>query len=519
LDSLVPTAGALVPRFSTGVAEYDLELPLLVSELGFTATSGHAANLALNGQPLVSGVPSALAPLSLVDSFRFDWAAANEPARSYTVRTQRGRLGPATFVRSTQAGPLLFASALAVDGDTLVVGAFDHVDVFKLQNGIWVFDTHLQPKVTHADDHFGQAVALAGDTLVVGASTEDSGSSGVNGAQGDQSAVDSGAAYVFVREQGAWLEQAYLKASNTGSAAGFGWSVAISADTIAVGAPAESSAARGVDGDPSDNGAGAAGAVYVFTRGGASWLQSAYLKASNTNTLGNSSHAFFGSALALQGDDLAVAAPYEASAATGVNGAQDDVSAMGAGAVYAFQRAHDKWQQTAYIKASNTDSEDAFGTSLAYDHGLLAVGAPREDSSARGVDMQQSNNNAPDSGAVYLFRKGSSWTQIAYLKAADARSGDLFGDSLTLRGQTLAIGADSESRHDGSAYLFVPDSGVWAQRGYFTASIARGSSTEDLLSDGFGLNVALAAQTLIVAAPYERQNTSDPLSGSAYFFR
>jgi hypothetical protein len=519
LDSLVPTAGVLAPRFSKAVSEYGLTLPLLVSELGFTVTSGTAADLALNGQPLISGMPSALAPLTLVDSFRFDWAAVDEPARSYTVRTQRGGLGPAAFLRSTQAGPLIFASALAVDGDTLAVGASDHVDVFELQNGSWVLDTHLQPKVTHADDHFGQSVALYGDTLVVGAAMEDSGSSGVNGVQGDQSAVDSGAAYVFVREQGAWVEQAYLKASNTGAADGFGWSVAISADTIAVAAPEESSAARGVDGDQSDNSAGAAGAVYVFTRSGASWLQSAYLKASNTNTLGNLSHVFFGSALALQGNDLAVGAPYEPSAATGVNGAQDDVSAIGAGAVYAFERANDKWRQTAYIKASNTDAGDAFGTSLSYDHGLLAVGAPREDSSARGVDMQQSNNNAPDSGAAYLFGKGSSWMQIAYLKAADARSGDLFGDSLTLRGQTLAIGADSESRHDGSAYVFVPDSGVWAQRAYFTASIARGVSTEDLLSDGFGLNVALSAQTLIVAAPYERESTSDPLTGAAYFFR
>src|SRR6185369_603680 len=89
---------------------------------------------------------------------------------------------------------------------------------------------------------------------------------------------------------------AYLKASNTGASDLFGSSVALSADgsTLAVGAYQEASAATGIGGNQTDNSAGSAGAVYVFTRSGTTWSQQAYLKASNTGA-----GDFFGSSVAL----------------------------------------------------------------------------------------------------------------------------------------------------------------------------------------------------------------------------
>ena len=84
-------------------------------------------------------------------------------------------------------------------------------------------------------------MAVSGDTVVVGAYREDSNATGVNGNQNDNSAADSGAAYVFVRNGTTWSQQAYLKASNTGAGDRFGWSVAVSGDTVVVGAPAEDS--------------------------------------------------------------------------------------------------------------------------------------------------------------------------------------------------------------------------------------------------------------------------------------
>src|SRR5690349_10179961 len=106
-----------------------------------------------------------------------------------------------------------------------------------------------------AGDQFGWSVAVSGDTLVVGAFAEDSSATGVNGAQGNDAAPDAGAAYVFVRNGASWTQQAYLKASNTGAGDDFGVAVAISGDTIVVGASGEASGATGVNGNQADNGA------------------------------------------------------------------------------------------------------------------------------------------------------------------------------------------------------------------------------------------------------------------------
>ena len=95
---------------------------------------------------------------------------------------------------------------------------------------------------------------------MVGAPFEDSNATGVNGNQADESVPNAGAAYVFVRSGASWSQQAYLKASNTGSDDWFGNSVAVSGDTVVVGAHFEDSNATGVNGDGSDNSARDAGA-------------------------------------------------------------------------------------------------------------------------------------------------------------------------------------------------------------------------------------------------------------------
>src|SRR5205823_3210346 len=131
-------------------------------------------------------------------------------------------------------------------------------------------------------DGFGNSVAVSGDTVVVGALWESSNATGVDGDGSDNSALYSGAAYVFVRNGTTWSQQAYLKASNTGTSDGFGMSVAVSGDTVVVGAIFEDSNATGVNGDQNDNSALISGAAYVFVRNGTTWSQQAYLKASNT---------------------------------------------------------------------------------------------------------------------------------------------------------------------------------------------------------------------------------------------
>src|SRR5262249_19015368 len=90
-------------------------------------------------------------------------------------------------------------------------------------------------------DNFGRSVAISGDTMVIGALGEDSNATGVNGNQTNNTAKNSGAAYVFVRDGTNWVQQAYLKGSNTAAGDNFGWSVAISGETMVIGAPLEDS--------------------------------------------------------------------------------------------------------------------------------------------------------------------------------------------------------------------------------------------------------------------------------------
>ncbi|MEO7433558.1 MAG: FG-GAP repeat protein, partial [Dokdonella sp.] len=304
---------------------------------------------------------------------------------------------------------------------------------------------YLKGSTTDAGDLFGNSVAIAGDTVVVGAPREDSNAIGVNGNQSDNSATDSGAAYVFVRDgAGNWSQQAYLKAGNTGAGDLFGKTVAISADTIVIGASLEASDANGIDGNPNDNSASQAGAAYVFVRDGAGhWAQQAYLKSSNSD-----SGDFFGSSVAIAGNIVVVGAVGEASSATGVNGNQTDNSAIFAGAAYVFVRTGSGiWSQQAYLKASNTGQLDLFGSSVAIAGDTVIIGAEREDSTATGVDGNQSDNSAAEAGAAYVFvRDGAAhWSQDAYLKSSNTGAGDLFGKSVAISGDTAVIGASLEA--------------------------------------------------------------------------
>ena len=360
------------------------------------------------------------------------------------------------------------AVALSADGSILAVGATGEdsaaagvggdpaddsvhdagaVYVFRRHGQTWEQQAYL--KASHPDpvDYFGGSVALSADgrTLAVGAWAEDSAATGVDGDAADNSASYAGAVTVFARDGASWRQEAYVKASNTGTGDYFGASVALSADgqTLAVGAWAEASASPGVGGDQADNSAGYAGAVYVFRRRGMTWHQEAYVKASNPDELDH-----FGGDVALSADGsiLAVSAAREGSAATGVGGDQDDESAYVSGAVYVFTRRCVTWCQTAYVKASNTDPTDAFGSSVALsdDGTILAVGALGEASAATGVGGDQGDDSAPSAGAVYvLARHGTTWRHQDYVKPSNTGAVDFFGWSVALSGDGQALAASA----------------------------------------------------------------------------
>jgi hypothetical protein len=458
------------------------------------------------------------------------------------------------------------AVALSDDGNTLAVGAtgegsnatgvggdqsdnstgFSGAVYIFTRNpaNVWTQQAYLKASNTNALDLFGQSVALSadGNTLSVGAVGEASNSSGINGDQTDNSLIRAGAVYVFTRSAGVWSQQAYVKASNPDSNDHFGIAVALSDDgnTLAVGAYAESSSATGIEGAQLDNSASGSGAVYVFTRGGNTWSQQAYVKASNTGVNDN-----FGWAVALSsnGNTLAVSAYGEASNATGVGGAQNDNSASTAGAVYIFNRSVNTWSQQAYLKASNTQSDDRFGQSLALsaDGNTLAVGAYWEDSSAIGVGGIQTDNSLPQAGAAYVFtRSANTWSQEAYIKASNTGANDNFGWSVALsaNGNTLAVGAygeasngtgigsvqtDNGSAAAGSVYVFGRSAGVWSQQAYV-------KSPNTGANDNFGWAIALSADgnTLATAGNLEdsgatgingnQADNSNVNSGAVYIY-
>jgi hypothetical protein len=417
-----------------------------------------------------------------------------------------------------------FGVAMAVDGDTMVVGASYEdsaatgvngddtsngaIDsgaayVYVRSGSTWALQAYLKASNTQAGDEFGTAVAISGNTIVVSARGEDSGATGANGDQSDNSVEISGALYVFVRSGTTWTQQAYLKASNPGINDQLGFSVAISGDTIVAGAQAEDSNATAVNGNQSDNSLTEAGAAYVFVRSGTTWTQQAYLKASNTDE-GDQ----FGLSVGIDGDRIVVGAPGEDSSSTGVNGGENNEGTRNAGAAYVFVRSGTAWTQQAYLKASNTGQFDVFGTAVAISGTTLVVGAPQERSS----DGDQNDNSAMNAGAVYVFTQtGTSWGQQAYVKPSNIGAYDTFGAGVALSGDRLVVGAQAESSaatgingnaldnslfYAGAAYALLRTGSTWAQQAYIKAS-----NTAD--QDAFGRPVAISGTTIVVAATGE----------------
>ncbi len=352
----------------------------------------------------------------------------------------------------------------------------------------------------------------------------------------------------------------YFKATNTGEADRFGDAVALSADgrTLAVGATGEASAAT-VACAPADsacqeaqasNTETNAGAVYIYTRTEQGWAPQAYVKAPNAGRRDR-----FGSTVALSGDGtvLAVAAPFEESAAAGVcvpdepacqeRMADNSLSSTGsgnprgAGAVYVYARGEQGWTPQAYVKASNTDRNDDFGTALvlSQDGNTLMVGAPS--SKLRFVDENEEEGTL-ETGAVHIYtRDETGWvTRPPIFGPLVSR----FGYALALNAgmNRLAVGAPMTSTGGvihGAVYVYDmpdPETGWTLHSSISGAGIRSGNGCMNLNGAGscFGQSVALAddGRTLAVGASTEASDASGidgdennaraPGSGAVYVF-
>ena len=289
-DNTASAAGA-VYVFTRSAGAWQQQAYVKASNADADDRFGWSVALSDDGNTLAVGAYAEDSAATGIDGDQADNTASAAGAVYVFTRTA-GAWKQQAYVKAsnTDAGDQFgFSVALNADGDTLAVGALyeasaatgidgDRADnaatnsgaayVFTRAADAWKQQAYVKASNTDAEDRFGWLVALSGDgdTLAVGALFEDSAASGVGGGQADNTATNSGAAYVFTRAAGIWKQQAYVKASNTGGSDWFGQSLALSGDgdTLAVGAVYEDSAATGIGSDQADNTASHAGAVYVY---------------------------------------------------------------------------------------------------------------------------------------------------------------------------------------------------------------------------------------------------------------
>jgi uncharacterized repeat protein (TIGR01451 family) len=352
-------------------------------------------------------------------------------------------------------------NAVAIEGDTAVVGASTastataswagYAYVYQRTGIAWTERQRLEAPDGVQYDFFGASVALSGDTIAVSARRRDSG--GVE---------SSGGVYVFERVGGAWTYRATIEPLEPTFFGGFGMSLALAGDTIAVGSA-----------DATVGGQAARGRVDVFVRSGGTWVFSQTLTA-NDGVAGDS----FGQGLTMQGDTLVIGAPGR------------DGAGANAGAAYVFTRSVGAWNQGPRFTSADAAENDAFGAVLRLSADTLAVGVPND-------------------GSVYVFeRSGPTFVQQQKL-APSAPAVLSFGSTLGLDGNLMAVYGLS-GFGAGAGHTFLRDGASWVEGPLLTAPDAT-------IGDGLD-TFAVSGDTVLAGKPRDAQPDA-PHSGAAYVFR
>ena len=400
-------------------------------------------------------------------------------------------------VDSDVEGNASFGTAVALDGNTAIIGAYSYdgscngtdincgaAYVFTGSGNNWM----LQQKIT-ADDptqnsNFGWSVALNGDTAVVGAYGDDISCSGTE--------VDCGSAYVYTRQGSTWTQQKKLVADDANQQDYFGRSIGLDGDTLVIGAYQDDGTCFKTDLN--------CGAAYIYTRTGTKWLLQQKLFAEDADASDE-----FGWSVALNGETVVIGAKND-------DGSCRDTS-LSCGASYVFVRTGSLWMQQQKLVAEDASSHSLFGHSVSVNGDTAVIGAKSDDYSC--------NGNGFDCGAAYIFtRSSNSWTQQQKIVAEDSDSYDYFGNSVTLDGDTVLVGAPNDdeicsggSENCGAAYVFVRSGNVWAQQ---QKIMVEDAGKNDL----FGTTVALNGDTVVIGSPsVDGSCTGTEINcGAAYVF-
>jgi len=410
---------------------------------------------------------------TIVVSASFDFIGGNALQGSAYVFVRSGAswIQQAKLTASDGAAGDQFGHSVAINGDTVVVGAkTDSVGgqfsqgsayVFVRNGATWTQQAQLIASDGVQNDSFGQSVAISGDTVVVGSF------GGPN--------INQGSAYVFIRTGTSWSQQAKLISNDGAVGDNFGIAVAISGDTVVAGAWDDD---LGVDPNVHDH-----GSAYVFTRTGTAWTQ----QQPKLTAFDGAGGDHFGNAVAISGDTIIV-------------GAKDDTVGMNSfqGSAYVFVCT---WSEQFHAFASDGAANDQFGNAVATSGDRVVVGAANDTVVA---NEQQ--------GSAYVFvRSGANWTQEPKLTASDGAEGDQFGTSVAISGDTVVVGAgQAASGGPGAAYVFVRNGTSWTQQQKLTAS-------DGAAGDQFGFSVAITGDTIISGSVTDTVG-ANASQGSAYVF-
>ena len=311
-----------------------------------------------------------------------------------------------------------------------------------------------------SEDYFGSSVSVSGDYIVVGANGED-----------PDGIVTAGSAYLFKKNSDSTVTQiAKIQASDYQTYDYFGTSVSISGDYIVVGsymgdAPAENQ-----------------GKVYLYKRNSDTTndvSQLATIIATDAEA-----YDYLGYSVSISGDYIVAGAYNEDPAAT-----------TDAGSAYIFKRNSDvvdDYTQIAKISADTPTDNSAFGYSVSIDGDYIVVGAYKEDT------------GATDSGSAYLFKRNSdvSVTQIAKIQASTPTAGSFFGNSVSISGNNIAVGAYQETTTDfyaGSTYVFERNSDTAND----VTQISKIVASDVEASAYFGSSVSVSGNYMLVGAKQE----------------
>jgi len=349
-----------------------------------------------------------------------------------------------------------FGRSIATDGSTALVGVIyddegsyanaGSVCVFERSIGSWTQIDRLVASDYINSGFFGAGAAMSGDTAIFGSYGRD---------------VKKGAAYVFIREPGGWVEQQKLTAHDGVAFDEFGYWVAIDGDTAVVGAWKQD---HSLLTEP--------GSAYVFTRSGTVWSLEQKLMADVPDT-----EDWFGYRVAISGDTVVVSAlEYEPG------------PPYRTGAAYVFTRSGTAWSQVQKLNGSGGADDRYFGWSLDLAGDTLVIGSSLTD-----------HSGLEDAGAAYVFTEsGGVWSEQQRLVASDAVEGDYFG-AAALEGDTILVGAyhaDVDGvANSGVAYLFTHSGGTWTEQQKLIAG-----DPED--GAGLGFGVALTPGIALVGAPF-----------------